>query len=190
MYSGKTEELIRQIRRAQFAKQNFQVFKPQIDNRYSVEEVASHNNARFPSTVVESASQILGLVQPHTHVVGIDEAQFFGSDLIRVVETLADQGKRVTIAGLDTDWRGRPFGPMPELMAIADVVRKQYAICVVCGEPATRTQRLVADDGDILVGSTGAYEARCRHHFDPDFVMRLKTQKKADQKQEVELHAT
>ncbi len=173
MFSGKTEELIKQIRRAQFAKQKIQVFKPKIDDRYSEDQVASHNQSMVPSQVVSTPFEILSLVEKNTEVVGIDEAQFFDEDIVKVATTLADAGKRVLIAGLDTDWKGAPFGPMPQLLAIAEVVRKQYAICVVCGEPATRTQRLVAVQGDILVGSTEAYEARCRTHFDADLPTRL-----------------
>lgn len=173
MFSGKTEELIRQLRRAELARQPFQVFKPRIDNRYSADHVASHNKTMFPSICVDSASEILAHLERSTLIVGIDEGQFFGDDLIQVVSQLADLGKRVLIAGLDTDWRGRPFGPMPQLLAMADVIRKQYAICMVCGEPATRTQRLAAQQDDILVGSTDAYEARCRAHFDPELSARL-----------------
>lgn len=173
MFSGKTEELIRQIRRAEFARQKFQVFKPRIDKRYSEDHVASHNRNLFPSICVESSKEILQHLEMNTSVVGIDEGQFFDNDIVTVATRIAESGKRIIIAGLDTDWRGRPFGPMPALMAIAEVVRKQHAICVVCGEPATRTQRLVASQGDILVGSTEAYEARCRTHFDPELSLRL-----------------
>jgi len=173
MFSGKTEELIRQIRRAEFAKQKFQVFKPRIDNRYSEDEVASHNNNKFPSTIIDNIEDIYLHIQHNVDVVGIDEGQFFDDKILEVATHLANVGKRVIIAGLDTDWKGRPFGPMPQLLAIADVIRKQYAICTVCGEPAIRTQRLVAAESDILVGSTEAYEARCRNHFDPDLSIRL-----------------
>ncbi len=179
MYSGKTEELIKQVRRAEFGKLRVQVFKPKIDDRYSEDQVASHNQTKLPSVVIEEAISILSLVERNTEVVAIDEGQFFGEDLIRVASTLADAGKRVIVAGLDTDWRGRPFGPIPELLAIAEVVRKQHAICVVCGEPATRTQRLIAAEGDILVGSTEAYEARCRTHFDPELSLRMMKSKKS-----------
>ena len=173
MFSGKTEELIKQLKRAQYGRQKLQVFKPQIDDRYSEDHVASHNQSLFPSTVVKSSFEILSNVEKNTQVIGLDEGQFFDDDLVEVATVLANLGKRVIIAGLDTDWRGRPFGNIPALMAIAEVVRKQYAICMVCGEPATRTQRLVAADGDILVGSTEAYEARCRNHFDPELSLRL-----------------
>lgn len=177
MFSGKTEELIKQIRRAEYARQKIQVFKPRIDNRYSEENIASHSRRQIPSKVVDSAEMLLAHVERSTDVVGIDEGQFFGPELTDIATTLANAGKRVIIAGLDTDWRGRPFGPMPDLMAIAEVVRKQYAICMVCGDLANRTQRLVSADGDILVGSSEAYEARCRTHFDPELGARLKLDK-------------
>ena len=173
MFSGKTEELIKQLKRAQYGKQKIQVFKPLIDDRYSEDHVASHNQSLFPSTVVKSSFEILSNVDKNTQVVGIDEGQFFDDELVDAATALANSGKRVIIAGLDTDWKGRPFGNIPALMAVAEVVRKQYAICMVCGEPASRTQRLVAAQGDILVGSTEAYEARCRTHFDPDLSLRM-----------------
>ncbi len=173
MFSGKSEELIRQIRRAELAKQKVRVFKPKIDNRYSENQVASHNNSRSASLVIENAAEILSLVDRYTQVVGIDEGQFFADNLVEVCHQLAEEGKRVIVAGLDTDWRGRPFGPMPQLLAIAELVSKQHAICMVCGEPASRTQRLVSNSGDILVGSTDAYEARCRRHFDAELCLRL-----------------
>lgn len=174
MFSGKTEELIKQLKRAQYGKQKIQVFKPLIDNRYSQDQVASHNKSLFPSNVVKTSFEILSRVERNTQVIGIDEGQFFDEELVQVATTLANSGKRVIIAGLDTDWRGLPFGNIPDLMAIAEVVRKQHAICMVCGEPASRTQRLVAAENDILVGSTEAYEARCRGHFDPELSLRLK----------------
>lgn len=174
MFSGKTEELIKQMHRAEYAKQAVQVFKPKIDARYSIENVASHSQRQLKAIPVESAEALLHLVERKTQVVGIDEGQFFGAELVDIATTLADAGKRVVIAGLDTDWRGRPFGPIPALMAIAEMVHKQYAICMVCGEAATRTQRLVAASEDILVGSNEAYEARCRLHFDPELSQRLK----------------
>lgn len=168
MFSGKTEELIKRLRRAKIARLPVQTFKPRIDARYAKEEVASHDQTRFKAQPIIEVEEILTLVEPATQVVGIDEGQFLGDELPMVATILAEQGRRVIIAGLDTDWRGRPFGPMPHLMAIAEVVDKQHAICRVCGGPATRTQRLVASDEDILVGSTEAYEARCRKHFDPE----------------------
>jgi thymidine kinase len=168
MFSGKTEELIKQVRRAHIAKQRVQTFKPRIDSRYSEKDVASHDQNRAAAYPVTDAAELEALIDPATLVVAIDEGQFFGPDIVDVAGRLAEEGKRVIIAGLDTDWRGRPFGPMPHLMAVAEVVRKQHAICRVCGAPATRTQRLIAAVEDILVGSTEAYEARCRRHFDPE----------------------
>lgn len=168
MFSGKTEELLKQVRRAKIARQKVQTFKPRIDSRYSENDVASHDQNKMAAFPVADAREIFKLIDGATSVVAIDEGQFLGDDLIELASTLADSGKRVIIAGLDTDWRGRPFGPMPHLMAIAEVVRKQHAICRTCGAPASRTQRLVLAQDDILVGSTEAYEARCRRHFDPE----------------------
>ena len=168
MFSGKTEELIRRIRRATIAKQQVQVFKPIIDDRYHVERVTSHNGADFEARPVASAREILTAVSPTTTVVAIDEVQFFDPDVITVCETLADQGKRVICAGLDTDFRGIPFGPLPNLLARAEEVQKLHAICVVCGQEASRTQRLIEgqpaayDDPIVLVGAAEVYEARCR----------------------------
>lgn len=176
MFSGKTEELIKQMKRAHIAKQRCQTFKPRIDARYSLQDVASHDQNRLAAFPVVDALEIKAHVHPSTAVVAIDEGQFFAENLVEVVTTLADGGKRVIVAGLDTDWRGRPFGPMPQLMAVAEIVRKQHAICKVCGSPATRTQRLTPAQEDILVGSTEAYEARCRKHFDPDLGTRTLTE--------------
>lgn len=176
MFSGKTEELIKQMRRAHIAKQRCQTFKPRIDSRYSANDVASHDQNRLSAFPVHSAAELAAHVHPNTTVVAIDEGQFFSDDLIHIATELANAGKRVIVAGLDTDWRGRPFGPMPQLMAVAEVVRKQHAICRVCGSPATRTQRLTPAQEDILVGSTDAYEARCRQHFDPDLGIRSLTE--------------
>ena len=175
MFSGKTEELIRRMRRARIAKLPVQTFKPRIDARYSKEEVSSHDQTRLIAQPVIDVEEILTLVEPNTQVVGIDEGQFLGEELPTVASILAEQGRRVIIAGLDTDWRGRPFGPMPHLMAIAEVVHKQHAICVVCGGPATRTQRLISSQEDIVVGAGEAYEARCRKHFDPELSSRVLT---------------
>jgi thymidine kinase len=174
MFSGKTEALITQIRRAEIARLRFQVFKPTVDTRYANDAVASHNKNRFPAVNVSESAAILDLVEPLTEVVGIDEAQFFDPHIVNVAEHLANNGKRVIVAGLDTDWRGEPFGPMPLLMAKADVVRKQYAVCMVCGAPATKTQRMVASDDQFLLGSTDSYEARCRKHFDPELSLRMR----------------
>ncbi len=173
MFSGKSEELIKQLRRSELAKLHCQTFKPKIDNRYHDTDVASHNNTTFPSTAVETSQEILNYVGRNIDVVGIDEGQFFDTDISEVVTKLADSGKRVIIAGLDTDWQGQPFGPIPHLMAIADTIQKQYAICMSCGEPATRTQRLVPASNSILVGSAEYYEARCRTCFDATLSLRL-----------------
>jgi thymidine kinase len=173
MFSGKTEELIRQLRRAEIAKLRFQTFKPEIDVRYSDDNVASHNRTLFPSIRVKTAAEIYERVDRRVDMVAVDEGQFFETELLDVVTELAGAGKRVVVAGLDTDWRGLPFGPMPQLLAMADVITKLHAICSVCGEPATRTQRLVPTAGDVLVGSNDAYEARCRNHFDPELPLRL-----------------
>lgn len=167
MFSGKSEELIRRLRRAQIAKQRVQVFKPLIDNRYSADHVTSHSEMRMPSTAVESAAALLASVGADTEVVGIDEAQFFDAQLPRVCGALADKGLRVIVAGLDKDYLGRPFEPMPVLMAVAEYVTKTHAICVVCGAPANHTQRLVVSGARVLVGAQGTYEARCRACFDP-----------------------
>ena len=177
MFSGKTEELIKQVRRAVIARQKTQTFKPRIDSRYSVDDVASHDKNKLAAFPIGEARDMLPLIDPATSVIAIDEGQFFNDELIDIASALANSGKRVIIAGLDTDWRGRPFGPMPHLMAIAEVVRKQHAICRVCGAAASRTQRVVAAQDDILVGSTEAYEARCRRHFDPELSARTLTDK-------------
>lgn len=169
MFSGKTEELIRRVRRAQIARQKVQVFKPSIDTRYATERVSSHNGMHWDAIPVDRAERILELVEEDTTVVAIDEAQFFNWEIAHVCETLADQGVRVIVAGLDMDFRGEPFGPMPLLMAQAEKVDKLQAICVRCGQPASRTQRLIngrpasVDDPVILVGASEVYEARCRH---------------------------
>ena len=168
MFSGKTEELIRRVRRAQIARQKVQVFKPAIDTRYVKWEVASHNGMQLEAMPVENMAQLRALLEPDTTVIAIDEGQFFDEGLVDLCEGLADQGMRVIIAGLDMDFRGEPFGPMPILMARAEQVDKVQAICVVCGGPASRTQRLIDghpaayDDPIILVGASEVYEARCR----------------------------
>lgn len=168
MFSGKTEELIRQLKRAHLARKKFQLFKPTLDNRYSTGDlVVSHSQQKLPSISVEEAKDILPLIKTDTQVVGIDEAQFFSADIVDVVEGLADLGIHVLLAGLDTDWQGRPFHPMPQLLAIADVIHKKYAVCTHCGKLATRTQRLVSSNKNILVGAGEVYQARCRKHFDP-----------------------
>jgi thymidine kinase len=167
MFSGKSEELIRRLRRAQIARQQVQIFKPAIDARYSEQHIVSHSEMKIESQAVKSASEILVAVRMDTTVVGIDEGQFFDQELVGVVNKLADQGKRVIIAGLDMDYLGRPFEPMPLLLAIAEDITKTRAICMRCGSPATYTQRLIASRERVVVGASGAYEARCRACFDP-----------------------
>jgi thymidine kinase len=166
MFSGKTEELIRRIRRAQIARQNVAIFKPKIDNRYSSDHIVSHSEARLLSTVVERSSEILEMAKD-AQVVGIDEAQFFDGGIVDVAEQLANQGKRVVIAGLDQDYRGKPFEPIPQLLAVAEYITKTLAICVVCGNPADRTQRTTSSSERVLVGAKDSYEARCRRCFEP-----------------------
>jgi thymidine kinase len=167
MYSGKSEELIRRLRRAQIARQRVQIFKPAIDSRYSDLEIVSHSAMRIPSEVVGSSGEILEKTDTRTEVIGIDEAQFFDAGLVDACNRLADAGKRVLVAGLDKDYLGRPFDPMPALMAVAEDVTKTLAICVRCGAPANNTQRLVASSERVVVGGTGLYEARCRRCFEP-----------------------
>ncbi|GAA0744223.1 thymidine kinase [Clostridium oceanicum] len=168
MYSGKTEELIRRIRRAKIAKQKVQIFKPEIDNRYSKRDVVSHGGNKVQCIPVKNSSDILRLLEEDTQVIGIDEAQFFDDDLVKIVNDLAENNKRVICAGLDMDFRGEPFGIMPKLMAIAEFVDKIQAICMKCNNPATRTQRLIDgrpakySDPIVLIGAKESYEARCR----------------------------
>ncbi|HMA17783.1 MAG TPA: thymidine kinase [Thermoanaerobaculia bacterium] len=167
MFSGKSEELIRRLRRAIIAKQRVQIFKPTIDSRYSEAEIVSHSEMRMPSVPVASSAELLDKVDHRTEVVGIDEAQFFDEGVVEAAQRLADQGKRVIVAGLDKDFRGQPFGPIPTLMAVAEDVTKTLAICVRCGSPANNTQRLVESDELVVVGAQGVYEARCRRCFEP-----------------------
>ena len=167
MFSGKSEELIRRLRRAQIAKRRVQVFKPAIDDRFSETHITSHSEMKLPSLAVRTAAEILEGVADDTEVVGIDEGQFFDVELPAVCSTLADHGKRVIVAGLDQDYLGRPFEPMPQLLAVAEYITKTLAICMVCGEPANHTQRLVKSRELVLVGATDSYEARCRRCFDP-----------------------
>ncbi len=168
MFSGKTEELIRRLVRAQIARQGVQVFKPCVDDRYETDHVVSHSGQKIRSVVVENARDILRRVDEDVKVVGIDEAQFLGLDLVEVAEELANDGRRVIVAGLDQDYRGRPFEPVPQLLAIAESVTKTMAVCMVCGRPANRTQRLVAEEKRVLVGAGEVYEARCRECWSPD----------------------
>jgi len=170
MFCGKTDELIRRLRRASIARQKVQVFKPKIDVRYSEQRVTSHAGTDYQATPIAHSYEIQSCLDADTTVVGIDEAQFFDDGLVAVVQELADRGVRVIVAGLDTDFRGEPFGPMPVLMAKAERVDKLNAICMVCGEAASRTQRLVNgkparyDDPVVIVGAAEMYEARCRQH--------------------------
>ena len=166
MFSGKTEELIRRLRRAEIARQNVAIFKPRIDRRYSDDHIVSHSDDRLRSIVVDSAFEIPSLSKD-AHVVGIDEAQFFKMDLVEVCESLASVGKRVIVAGLDQDYRGKPFEPIPQLLAVAEYITKTLAICVVCGNPADRTQRKTRSGERIVVGAKDIYEARCRKCFVP-----------------------
>ncbi len=165
MFSGKTEELIRRIRRAQIAKLTIKIYKPNIDDRYSKDEIVSHNDQSLPSTIVEFAEDILK-TSNSAQVVGIDEAQFFENNLVDVCNELASQGKRVIVAGLDMDYRGEPFEPIPQLLSIAEYITKTLAICVVCGDPANMTQRKISSAERVVVGALESYEARCRkHHY-------------------------
>ena len=167
MFSGKSEELIRRLRRAQIARLRVQIFKPVIDTRYGNDHIVSHSEMRIGSAAVQSSQALLSQVAADTEVVGIDEGQFFDADLPAVCDTLADQGKRVIVAGLDQDYLGKPFEPMPQLLAIAEYITKTLAICMVCGNPANHTQRLVVSEDRVLLGAQGTYEARCRRCFDP-----------------------
>lgn len=167
MFSGKSEELIRRLRRAMIARKRVQVFKPAIDTRYSSDEIVSHADSRLKSDVVGKPSEMLATLDWRTQVVGIDEANFFGPDLVDVAQQLADSGKQVIIAGLDTDYMGRPFAPVPDLLCLAESITKTLAICLRCGNPAKHTQRLVESDDLIVVGAMGIYEARCRRCFEP-----------------------
>jgi thymidine kinase len=167
MFSGKSEELIRRLRRAQIARQRVQIFKPKLDSQFSEDHIVSHSEMKIRSQLVSQAREILDLLDGRTQVIGIDEGQFFDMDLAFVCNNLADSGKRVIVAGLDQDFRGKPFDPMPQLLSIAEYITKTLAICVRCGAPANRTQRLVENPDRLMVGATDAYEARCRLCFDP-----------------------
>ncbi|MEZ0481993.1 thymidine kinase [Planococcus sp. SSTMD024] len=172
MFSGKSEELIRRIRRAQFAKQKIAVFKPKLDNRYSEEAVVSHNGTTVIALPIGHSGEMKEYITDEFDIIAIDEAQFFDMEIVDHVQKLADHGFRVIVAGLDQDFRGEPFGPMPSLLSIAEQVTKLQAVCTVCGSPASRTQRLIdgkpagSDDPIILVGASEAYEPRCRHHHE------------------------
>ncbi|HSB88700.1 MAG TPA: thymidine kinase [Anaerolineales bacterium] len=172
MFSGKTDELIRRLRRARIARQRIQVFKPSVDTRFAETKVTSHAGTEFDATPVERAARLRQVIDPGTTVVAIDEAQFFDDEIIEVAKSLAGRGLRVLVAGLDLDFRGEPFGPMPRLMAEAEHVDKLHAICMVCGGDASRTQRLIDgqparyDDPVVVVGASELYEARCRLHHE------------------------
>lgn len=166
MFSGKTEELIRRIRRAKIARQHVLIFKPRVDSRYEQDHIVSHSQVKMESSTVENPRDILELAGD-ADVVGVDEAQFFGADLVDVCKSLASLKKRVIVAGLDKDFRGDPFGPMPALLSEAEYVTKFLAICVRCGNPASYTQRLTGDSDQIVIGSTDIYEARCRDCYEP-----------------------
>lgn len=178
MFSGKTEELIRRLRRAEIAQQKVQIFKPVIDSRYSVDHITSHDQSKLVAGTVRKAIDILELLKDETEVVGIDEAQFFNLDLVEVCQTLADRGLRVIVAGLDQDYKGVPFEPIPQLLAVAEYITKNNAICVVCGNPASRSQRIIAEGDRVVVGADEAYEARCRKCFDPHLSEKLKNKEK------------
>jgi thymidine kinase len=168
MFSGKSEELIRRLRRAEIARQRVQIFKPRIDERYSGDHIVSHSELRIRSEAVKDAAEMMERVDLRTEIIGIDEAQFLGPEAVDAVVRLADMSKRVIIAGLDTDYLGRPFHPMPELLAVADEITKTLAICMQCGNPAKHTQRLVLSEELVVVGAAGMYEARCRRCFEPN----------------------
>ncbi len=166
MFSGKTEELIRRMRRAIIARQKVELFKPEIDKRYSETEIVSHDKQKVPSHVINNPKEILNLAL-EAQVIGIDEAQFFDEDLVQVCQTLANMGKRVIIAGLDQDYRGIPFEPLPQLLAVAEYITKTHAICVICGNPANYTQRKTKQSDKVVIGAADTYEARCRNCFEP-----------------------
>lgn len=167
MFSGKTEELIRRLRRAQIAKQKVKIFKPRIDARYSENSIVSHNEQSLPSILIDDIIEVLKHSED-AQVIGIDEAQFFNEGIVHICNLLASKGKRVIVAGLDMDYTGKPFEPMPQLLAVAEYITKQHAICVVCGNPADKTQRKTAESERVIVGASNIYEARCRKcHYIP-----------------------
>jgi thymidine kinase len=170
MFSGKTEELLRRIKRARLARQTVQLFKPVVDDRYDAVKVVTHEGVDADALPVASAADLGARILPNVHVVGIDEVQFFDDGIVGIVETLANRGVRVIAAGLDQDYRGQPFGPMPALMSIAEYVTKLHAVCARCGAEASRSQRLVAAEGQLFVGGAASYEARCRRCFVADII--------------------
>jgi thymidine kinase len=167
MFSGKSEELIRRLRRAQLAKLSVQIFKPEFDTRYSINHIMSHSEMKIDALAVKTASELFAKTLPTTNVLGIDEAQFFDNDLVEVCNTLANNGKRIIIAGLDQDYLGKPFEPMPQLLAIAEHITKTHAICMKCGGLANYSQRLSQNKERVALGASDMYEARCRGCFDP-----------------------
>jgi thymidine kinase len=189
MFSGKSEELIRRLRRAEIGKQRVQIFKPEIDKRYAKNGIVSHSGLEIASDIVSSGSDILEKVVPRTEVVGIDEAQFLGETVVDACVKLADLGKRVLVAGLDTDFMGRPFEPMPRLLAVAEEITKLLAICMQCGNPAVHTQRLVASEELIVVGAGGMYEARCRRCFEPQLAQQKVEEEKLQSGTAAKAHA-
>jgi thymidine kinase len=179
MFSGKSEELIRRLRRAEIARQRVQIFKPVIDQRYAKNGIVSHSGLEIASELVQQGAEILDKVAPRTEVVGVDEAQFLGDSVVEACVKLADLGKRVIVAGLDTDFMGRPFEPMPRLLAVAEEITKLLAICMHCGNPAVHTQRLFASEDLIVVGAGGMYEARCRRCFEPLLALQKPSEQEA-----------
>jgi thymidine kinase len=173
MFSGKSEELIRRLRRAKIARRRVQVFKPRIDDRYHATSIASHSEHTIEARAIERAKDILLYTDDRTEVVGVDEAQFFDHEVVEVCQKLANMGKRVIVAGLDQDYLGQPFEPVPQIMAIAEYVTKTLAVCMRCGAPANRTQRLIASADRVVVGATDSYEARCRRCFEPELSQQL-----------------
>jgi thymidine kinase len=180
MFSGKSEELIRRLRRAEIGKQRVQIFKPVIDQRYAKNGIVSHSGLEIPSELVQTGNDILEKVAARTEVIGVDEAQFLGESIVSVSARLAELGKRVIITGLDTDFMGRPFEPMPRLLAVAEEITKLLAICMRCGNPAVHTQRLVASEELIVVGAGGMYEARCRRCFEPQLAQQKTDEQKTN----------
>ncbi len=170
MFSGKTEELLRRIKRARLARQQAQLFKPRVDDRYDAVKVVSHEGANADALPVATAEELVAALGPGVDVVGVDEVQFFDLSIVAALDGLANRGKRVIVAGLDQDYRGCPFGPVPQLMAIAEYVTKLHAVCARCGAEACRSQRLVAQEAQLFVGGAAAYEARCRECFVDDAV--------------------
>ncbi|MBW1807870.1 MAG: thymidine kinase [Deltaproteobacteria bacterium] len=175
MFSGKTEELIRRVRLARIAKQNVIIFKPRLDDRYHERQIVSHSDQRMESFPIVHAREILDRLPKDVNVVGIDEAQFFGPELVEVCESMANRGLRVIVAGLDQDYLGKPFEPIPSLLAVAEFINKNLAICVKCGNPANRSQRIEGSGQRVLVGAHDSYEARCRHCFSPEIEVKKTT---------------